>query len=43
MNISDEEALKGGVIFPLLEEQDSISSLFLLIDRLITLHQREHF
>ena len=43
MNISDEEALKGAVIFPLLEEQDSISSLFLLIDRLITLHQREHF
>ena len=41
MNISDEEALKGGVIFPLLEEQDSISSLFLLIDRLITLHQRK--
>ena len=41
MNISDEEALKGAVIFPLLEEQDSISSLFLLIDRLITLHQRK--
>ena len=41
MKVSDENALKGPVIFPNLEEQKKISSYFEKLDHLITLHQRK--
>ncbi len=39
MKVSDENALKGLVIFPEIEEQKLISQYFEELDRLITLHQ----
>ena len=39
MKVSDENALKGPVIFPEIEEQKLISQYFARLDRLITLHQ----
>ena len=41
MKVSDENALKGPVIFPEIEEQKLISQYFARLDRLITLHQRK--
>ena len=41
MKVSAENALKGFVAFPKYEEQKTISEYFAVIDRLITLHQRE--
>lgn len=41
MKVSDENALKGPVIFPKLEEQMIISQYFNRLDNLITLHQRK--
>ncbi|MGF7346264.1 restriction endonuclease subunit S, partial [Enterococcus faecium] len=41
MKVSDENALKGEVMFPKLEEQRKISSYFEQLNNLITLHQRE--
>lgn len=41
MKVSAENALKGFVCFPHYEEQKSISEFFDVLDRLITLHQRE--
>ena len=41
MKVSSENALKGLVIFPELEEQHRIVALFHKIDALITLHQRK--
>ena len=41
MKVSDENALKGPVIFPKLDEQKAISKYFNNIDNLITLHQRK--
>lgn len=41
MKVSDENALKGPVIFPEVEEQRVISKCFKGIDELITLHQRK--
>ena len=41
MKVSDENALKGNVIFPKKEEQIKISEYFSSLDRLITLHQRK--
>lgn len=42
MKVSDENALKGDVIFPQKDEQIKISEYFETIDTLITLHQRMH-
>ena len=42
MKVSDENALKGPVIFPRIEEQKMISQYFSNLDHLITLHQRQH-
>lgn len=42
MKVSDENALKGPVIFPKLDEQKAISQYFRGLDHLITLHQRKH-
>ncbi len=42
MKVSSENALKGFVIFPGIEEQRRIVTLFTSLDNLITLHQREH-
>ena len=42
MKVSDENALKGNVIFPKKEEQIKISEYFSSLDRLITLHQRKY-
>ena len=39
MKVSDENALKGLVIFPEIEEQKLISQYFSNLDHLITLHQ----
>lgn len=39
MKVSDENALKGPVIFPKLDEQKAISQYFRGLDHLITLHQ----
>lgn len=39
MKVSDENALKGLVIFPKLDEQKAISQYFSGLDHLITLHQ----
>ncbi|WP_432792562.1 restriction endonuclease subunit S [Peptacetobacter hiranonis] len=41
MKVSDENALKGDVIFPQKEEQIKISEYFLRLDNLISLHQRK--
>ena len=41
MKVSDENALKGDVIFPQKEEQIKISEYFSSLDHLITLHQRK--
>ncbi len=41
MKVSDENALKGSVFFPKLEEQKAISQYFESLDHLITLHQRK--
>ena len=41
MKVSDENALKGPVIFPRIEEQKMISRYFSNLDHLITLHQRK--
>ena len=41
MKVSAENALKGAVIFPEIEEQEVIASYFSQLDHLITLHQRE--
>ena len=41
MKVSDENALKGPVIFPKLDEQKAISQYFRGLDHLITLHQRK--
>ena len=41
MKVSDDNALKGNVIFPEYEEQKRISLFFSKLDNLITLHQRE--
>ena len=42
MKVSDENALKGDVIFPQKDEQIKISEYFETIDNLITLHQRKY-
>ena len=42
MKVSAENALKGYVFFPNYEEQKAISEAFLVIDRLIALHQRKY-
>ena len=42
MKVSDENALKGEVIFPSKEEQEQISEYFEKLDNLITLHQRKY-
>jgi len=42
MKVSSENALKGLVIFPKVEEQHRIVALFHKIDTLITLHQRKY-
>ena len=41
MKVTDENALKGGVLFPSYEEQCQIADFFSRLDTLITLHQRE--
>ena len=41
MKVSDENALKGSVIFPKIDEQKAISKYFAHLDHLITLHQRK--
>ena len=41
MKVSDENALKGPVIFPRIEEQKMISQYFSNLDHLVTLHQRK--
>ncbi len=41
INVSDEAALKGDVVFPSVDEQTVISIYFSKIDNLITLHQRK--
>ena len=43
MKVTAENALKGGVCFPKLNEQDAIVDYFKSIDHLITLHQRKLF
>ena len=41
MKVTAENALKGGVCFPNLKEQNAIVDYFSSLDRLITLHQRK--
>ncbi len=41
MKVTAENALKGGVCFPELKEQDAIVDYFKNLDHLITLHQRK--
>ncbi len=41
MKVSDENALKGNVIFPSRREQSAICVIFERLDTLITLHQRK--
>ena len=43
MKVTDENALKGDVIFPAKEEQEHIVKCFSTLDNLITLHQRKYF
>jgi len=42
MKVTDENALKGGVLFPSYEEQCQIADFFSRLDSLITLHQRSY-
>ena len=42
MKVSDANALKGDVVFPKVDEEKKIVEYFMNIDRLITLHQKEH-
>ena len=42
MKVSAENALKGAVTFPGIEEQEVIASYFSQLDDLITLHQRKY-
>ena len=41
MKVSDENALKGNVTFPKINEQKAISNFITELDNLITLHQRK--
>ena len=41
MKVSNENALKGKVCFPSMDEQIKISEYFANLDNLITLHQRK--
>ena len=41
MKVTDENVLKGDVIFPSLPEQTAIGSFFQELNQLITLQQRE--
>ena len=41
MKVSADNALKGSIIFPKIEEQKKISDFFRTLDSAITLHQRE--
>ena len=41
MKVTAENALKGGVYFPELKEQDALVEYFRSLDHLITLHQRK--
>ena len=41
MKVSAENALKGMVYFPKIDEQNAIVEQFAILDRLITLHQRK--
>ena len=41
MKVSDENALKGEVIFPSKEEQVKISDYFEMLNKLLSLHQRQ--
>ncbi len=41
MKVSDENALKGNVTFPKINEQKAISNFITELDHLITLHQRK--
>ena len=41
MKVTDENALKGGVLFPSYEEQCQIADFFSRLDTLITLHQHK--
>ena len=43
MKVSDENALKGAVIFPKKNEQQKISKYFTRLDNLITLHQYKFY
>ena len=43
MKVSDENALKGSVIFPKIDEQKAISKYFAHLDHIITLHQHKLF
>ena len=42
MKVSSENALKGDVIFPSVDEQRQIVALFAKVDSLLTLHQRKY-
>lgn len=42
MKVSDDNALKGEVIFPAYKEQKMISDYFSVLDKLISLHQRKY-
>lgn len=42
MKVSVENALKGGIIFPKIEEQRQISAYFNKLDEFTTLHQRKY-
>ena len=42
MKVSAENALKGQIVFPDIEEQRTISEFFRNLDTLITLHQRKY-
>lgn len=42
MKVSSENALKGDVIFPSMDEQRQIVALFAKVDSLLTLHQRKY-
>ena len=41
MKVSAENALKGNVVFPEIDEQHKIVEYFERLDNLITLHQRQ--
>lgn len=42
MKVSAENALKGRITFPKIEEQRQISAYFNKLDDLITLHQKKY-